>query len=300
MDAAQQLDIAGAKGGSSKPKTPVEAPDSLQSTNIASILLAVGEGEFDEEPTNRDIYIDNTPIMDASGSVNFPGVRWEWRPGSVEQDYIQGIPAIENETTVNVELRSDNRRTQSSAPVTTMPLPPSQVAVPGPRSVGSIATPEIKKARWEASLIERQGCSDNLQRLEHATYDNLNRGIFGYLFQVLLQLSWKNRPRGRPGLSWLGRGVVKLQPLSLLFAQQLGLGGKASSGLLWASITTWHCFIYFRRGGRTIATLALFPYPSIGGFVYVASCLNPACMLSAFAITRTLRRKVVDYRIGSQ
>ncbi len=108
MGPADHVDITGAKGGSSKPKTPVEAPDSLQSTNIGKILIAVGEGEFDEEPTDRDIYLDNTPIMDANGSVNFPGVRWGWRSGSVEQDYIQGIPAIENETTVNVELRSDN------------------------------------------------------------------------------------------------------------------------------------------------------------------------------------------------
>ncbi|EKT4527580.1 phage tail protein [Pseudomonas putida] len=113
MGAAQHLDIAGAKGGSSKPKTPVEAPDSLQSTNIASILLAVGEGEFDGTPTDRDICLDNTPIMDASGNVNFPGVKWEWRPGSVEQEYIQGIPSIENETTVNVELRSDNPFTRA-------------------------------------------------------------------------------------------------------------------------------------------------------------------------------------------
>jgi len=108
MGPADHVDITGAKGGSSKPKTPVEAPDSLQSTNIGKILIAVGEGEFDGEPTDRDIYLDNTPIMDANGSVNFPRVRWEWRSGSVEQDYIQGIPAIENETTVNVELRSDN------------------------------------------------------------------------------------------------------------------------------------------------------------------------------------------------
>lgn len=100
-------EIAGAKGGSSKPKTPVEAPDSLRSTNIASILLAVGEGEFDGTPTDRDIYLDNTPIMDASGNLNFPGVKWEWRPGSIDQEYIKGIPAVENETTVNVELRSD-------------------------------------------------------------------------------------------------------------------------------------------------------------------------------------------------
>lgn len=108
MGAAAHLDIAGDKGGESKPKTPVEAPDSLQSTNIAKLLLAVGEGEFDGIPTDRDIYLDNTPIVDASGNVNFPGVKWEWRSGSLEQEYIQGIPAVENETTVNVELRSDN------------------------------------------------------------------------------------------------------------------------------------------------------------------------------------------------
>lgn len=113
MGPADQLDITGAKGGGSKPKTPVEAPDSLQSTNIGKILIAVGEGEFDGEPTDRDIYLDNTPIMDASDNVNFPGVKWEWRPGSVEQEYIQGIPAIENETTVNVELRSDNPFTRA-------------------------------------------------------------------------------------------------------------------------------------------------------------------------------------------
>ncbi|CAI3806611.1 hypothetical protein GLGCALEP_04272 [Pseudomonas sp. MM221] len=113
MGAAAHLNISGAKGGDSKPKTPVEAPDSLQSTNIAKILLAVGEGEFDGVPTERDIYLDNTPIMDAGGNVNFPSVRWEWRPGSVEQEYIQGIPSIENETTVNVELRSDNPFTRA-------------------------------------------------------------------------------------------------------------------------------------------------------------------------------------------
>lgn len=113
MGPTDHLDITGGKGGGSKPKTPVEAPDSLQSTNIAKILLAVGEGEFDGTPTDRDIYLDNTPIMDASGNVNFPGVKWEWRPGSVEQDYIQGIPSVENETTVNVELRSDNPFTRA-------------------------------------------------------------------------------------------------------------------------------------------------------------------------------------------
>jgi predicted phage tail protein len=107
MGAAEKIDIIGAKGGSSNPKTPIEATDSLRSTNLAKILIAVGEGEFDGVPTAADIYLDNTPINDSSGNVNFPNVKWDWRPGSVEQDYIPGIPSVENETTINVELRSD-------------------------------------------------------------------------------------------------------------------------------------------------------------------------------------------------
>ena len=107
MGAAEQIDIRGAKGGSSSPKAPTETVDSLRSTNLAKLLIAVGEGEFDGVPTAANIYLDNTPINDASGNVNFPNVKWEWRSGSIDQSYIPGIPSVENETTFNVELRSD-------------------------------------------------------------------------------------------------------------------------------------------------------------------------------------------------
>ncbi|HCF5592868.1 TPA: phage tail protein [Pseudomonas aeruginosa] len=107
MGAAHQH-LAGRKGGSSKPKQPSIAPDSLQSVATAKILIAVGEGEFAEGPTERGIYLDNTPLMDASGNLNFPNVKWEFRPGSVDQEYIPGIPAVENETSVNVELRGES------------------------------------------------------------------------------------------------------------------------------------------------------------------------------------------------
>lgn len=107
MGSDVQQHLTGRKGGSSKPKQPSIARDSLQSVATAKLLLAVGEGEFAEGPSDQDIYLDNTPLMDASGNVNFPNVKWEWRNGSVDQDYIPGIPSVENETTVNVELRSD-------------------------------------------------------------------------------------------------------------------------------------------------------------------------------------------------
>ncbi len=108
MGAALKIDIHGEKGGSSNPKSPTEASDSLRSTNLAKLLIAVGEGEFEGTPTAFDIYLDNTPINDASGNVNFPNVKWEWRTGAVDQSYIPGIPSIDNETTVNVELRNDS------------------------------------------------------------------------------------------------------------------------------------------------------------------------------------------------
>ncbi|MGU9815669.1 TipJ family phage tail tip protein [Pseudomonas sp. LF135] len=101
-----RIDIHGAKGGEEKPKTPTEAPDSLRSVAIAKILIAVGEGEFEGTPTAKDIYLDNTPLQDPQGSMNFPNVKWEWRTGAVDQAYIKGIPSVENETTISTELRS--------------------------------------------------------------------------------------------------------------------------------------------------------------------------------------------------
>ncbi|MBC3964255.1 phage tail protein [Pseudomonas simiae] len=106
MGAAHKIDVYGAKGGSDKPKTPTEAPDSLRSVAIAKMLIAVGEGEFEGTPTARDIFLDNTPLQDPQGNMNFPNVKWEWRTGAVDQTYIQGIPSIANETTIGTELRS--------------------------------------------------------------------------------------------------------------------------------------------------------------------------------------------------
>lgn len=130
MGAAQKLDIHGAKGGESKPKSPVEAPDSLRSTNVAKILIAVGEGEFDGTPTARDIFLDNTPIQDASGNYNFTNVKWDWRPGSVEQTYIPGIPSVDNETSLNIELRSSAPWVQS---LTNLQLSAARIRLATPR-----------------------------------------------------------------------------------------------------------------------------------------------------------------------
>ncbi|HHC3323384.1 TPA: DUF1983 domain-containing protein [Klebsiella pneumoniae] len=70
------------------------------------ILLALSEGQIAGQFTGQDICLDGTPLLDADGHENFPGVTWEWRSGLVDQDYIQGFPAVENEISVSTEIKS--------------------------------------------------------------------------------------------------------------------------------------------------------------------------------------------------
>lgn len=98
--------ISGRKGGSGKQRLPTEAPDSLRSIAKAKVLIALGEGEFQGDLDGTRVFLDDTPLVDSLGNSNFPGVRWEFRPGSQHQSYIQGMPSVVNETSQSIEIRS--------------------------------------------------------------------------------------------------------------------------------------------------------------------------------------------------
>jgi predicted phage tail protein len=100
------ITIKGRKGGGGGGHTPVESPDSVQSISRAKMLFSLGEGEFAGRLDGTNVYADGTPVLNSDGTENFPGFRWEFRPGTQAQDYIQGIPAVENEITVSTELKS--------------------------------------------------------------------------------------------------------------------------------------------------------------------------------------------------
>ncbi|UMZ13305.1 host specificity protein J [Pseudomonas sp. MPFS] len=107
--------LAGSKGGGAKPPRPsVEAPDSLHSTAYARILDLVSEGEIvGLKNGKRSVFLNETPLANADGSLNFSGVSLETRNGSQDQTYIPGFPAVENESQVAVELRSDQPWTRA-------------------------------------------------------------------------------------------------------------------------------------------------------------------------------------------
>ncbi|KJX54957.1 host specificity protein, partial [Enterobacter hormaechei subsp. steigerwaltii] len=94
---------------SNQTRTPVEAPDSIQSIARAKVLIALGEGEFAGGLDAKNIFLGDsssyTPLQNADGSYNFNNVKYEFRSGTQDQDYIQGFPGIENELQVSYELK---------------------------------------------------------------------------------------------------------------------------------------------------------------------------------------------------
>lgn len=100
--------ISGNKGGSSKPYTPKEMEDNLISINKIKILLAVSDGEVDGEFSLKNLYLDDVPVQNADGSLNYSGVIAEFRPGTQTQDYIKGFTDTASEITVQRDITKSN------------------------------------------------------------------------------------------------------------------------------------------------------------------------------------------------
>jgi predicted phage tail protein len=99
--------IAGSKGGGSGGSSDKGGNRGTEISSVAymKLLLALSEGEIAGGFTGKEIYLDGTPLLDENGLANFPGVTWEWRSGTPDQDYIQGFPSVENETSLGYELK---------------------------------------------------------------------------------------------------------------------------------------------------------------------------------------------------
>lgn len=108
--------VRGAKGGGAKQHTPKEDPDSLTSLAVVRMLLALGEGEFESlgaDDLQQRVMLNGTPIMNADRTYNFNDVVIDYRPGTSGQSHIAGMPAVESETGVGVDLKEANEWTQA-------------------------------------------------------------------------------------------------------------------------------------------------------------------------------------------
>ncbi len=98
--------IRGAKGGGGSAYTPVEQSDDLLSEAKLKMVIALSEGEIQGELVAQQIFLDDTPLANDDGTYNFTGVNWDYRVGTQDQDYLQGLPEIDNESSVSIEVKS--------------------------------------------------------------------------------------------------------------------------------------------------------------------------------------------------
>ncbi|MEN4608153.1 host specificity protein J [Pantoea agglomerans] len=104
MRLLEGVTIQGNKGGGSSPRTPVEQADDLLSIAKLKMLLAISEGEIQGDLTAQQIYLNDTQLANEDGTYNFTGVVWDWRRGTQDQTYIQGMPEVDNELSVGVAV----------------------------------------------------------------------------------------------------------------------------------------------------------------------------------------------------
>ncbi|HCB8623937.1 TPA: host specificity protein J [Escherichia coli] len=92
------------KGGG-KAHTPVEAKDNLKSTQMMSVIDAIGEGPI-EGPVKglQSILVNKTPLTDTDGNPVIHGVTAVWRAGEQEQTPPEGFESSGAETGLGVEV----------------------------------------------------------------------------------------------------------------------------------------------------------------------------------------------------
>jgi predicted phage tail protein len=124
----KQQDQAQAQAEANRPRTPTRTADSLASTQYATFLDLLSEGEIEGFPSAagltkgtsayniaalKDIYLNKTPILRASADLNnvqpvdysFQNVTIEPRYGTQAQTYIQGYGNISEPVTVNATVQ---------------------------------------------------------------------------------------------------------------------------------------------------------------------------------------------------
>ncbi|EGF1626192.1 host specificity protein J [Escherichia coli] len=92
------------KGGG-KGHTPREAKDNLKSTQMMSVIDAIGEGPV-EGPVRglQSILVNKTPLTDTDGNPVIHGVTAVWRSGEQEQTPPEGFESSGAETVLGVEV----------------------------------------------------------------------------------------------------------------------------------------------------------------------------------------------------
>jgi|GEM_PF-3565158 len=159
----------GAKGGDTpkSPPPPVEDPNTLQSRATGRILYCLGEGPFQGIVGGyangaKNIFLNDTPLMNADGTLNFQGVTWDYRVGTPDQSWIEGFPAVENTHSGDVGLPVEIKRSSPAIrSITNVNANAIRVVISTPALVDqNVKTGDARGTRLDFVIrIRRQGRS---------------------------------------------------------------------------------------------------------------------------------------------
>ena len=98
---------AGGKGGGGS-SSPKEEKDNLESTQIASVIDLISEGEIDGIVGGfKGVYLNNVPVQNENGSYNYPDVEAETRLGWQDQEPISFADTVDQIFPVNQKVEKN-------------------------------------------------------------------------------------------------------------------------------------------------------------------------------------------------
>ncbi|WP_367239248.1 phage tail protein [Pseudomonas fulva] len=99
--------VAGHKGGQKQEKKPVVATNDVGSIATTQLVYIWSWGPI-VGPVDglRSVKLAGTPLIAEDGTVNYPGVKWQFRSGELHQERLTGLTEASNEIKVGLELRT--------------------------------------------------------------------------------------------------------------------------------------------------------------------------------------------------
>lgn len=108
--------MGGKSGGGAR--TPTIEKNTLHGANRSKHADLISSGEIfgfehgNDEPL-KSIYLNDTPIQNQDGTLNFSGVRVEYNRGSVDQDYLPSFTSIDRNIDVGAQVKKNVPVTRS-------------------------------------------------------------------------------------------------------------------------------------------------------------------------------------------
>lgn len=126
--------IAGAGGGGKEGGGGgvQEAPDSLSSVALVSIVEIVGEGPmYGLVNGEHSIYIEGVPLRDLTGTPNYKPFIWDFRPGTQDQTVISGFEGTQQSIDVGLKFTVSGGRIIREIPDPTADSVRVTIGIPG-------------------------------------------------------------------------------------------------------------------------------------------------------------------------